>query len=54
MLNVLITKKKWELHDVMQLLANAAVVIVSRHLSLANQHMVHLQLTQRYKPAISQ
>lgn len=54
MLNVLITKKKWKLYDVMQLLASAVVVIILRHLSLANQHTVHLQLTLRYKPAISQ
>lgn len=54
MLNVLITKQKWKSHDVMQLLASAVGVIVLRHLSLANQHIVQLQLMQRYKPIISQ
>ena len=53
-LNVLTTKKKWQLCEVMEMLANILVVIILQHINVWNQQIVCLKLTQCYMSIISQ
>ena len=52
--NVLTTKKKWQLCEVMEVLAITMVEIVVQYLSASIQHTVHLKLTQYYVSIISE
>ena len=43
-LNVLVTKKKWQLCDVREVLANAIMVIILQYISTSSQHVHTLNL----------
>ena len=45
-LNVPTTKKKWQLCDVIEVVANAVVVIILQYISASNHHTVNLKLTK--------
>ena len=47
-------KKKWELYEMMVLLAKAMAVIIAQYLSVANQHVVYLKLINCYMSIICQ
>lgn len=52
--NVLITKTKRQLCDMMEVLSNTVLVIILQYISGSNQHIAHLQLTQCHMSIISQ
>ena len=52
-INILITKKKWELCDGMELV-NALVGIVLPYITVSNQRAAHPKLTQCYMSIITQ
>ena len=41
-----------ELSDVMEVLSNTMVVIILQYISVSNQHIVHIKLTQCYMSII--
>ena len=47
-------KKKWQLCEVMEMLANTSVVIILQDINVWNQHTVCFKPTQCYKSIISQ
>ena len=53
-INILITKKKWELCDGMELLVNALVGIILPYITVSNQRAAHPKLTQCHMSIISQ
>lgn len=47
-------KKKMELYEMMDVLTNYIVVIISHHICISNHYVVHLKFTQFYYLIIAQ